>query len=62
MGALTSLCCWSRDGAKNSIPLVRVMDTSAIIALGGVQIPALGECAQLAITMTHMMTVVAPAA
>jgi hypothetical protein len=34
---------------KNGIALVRAMDTSAVITLGGVQIPALGECAQLAI-------------
>ncbi len=37
------------------------MDVSAVIALGGVRVPALRECAQLAIIMRHMMVVVAPA-
>jgi hypothetical protein len=41
--------------------MVRVMDTSAVIALGGVQVPMLGECTRLAIIMRHMMVVVAPA-
>jgi hypothetical protein len=61
VGALTSLCLWSGEGGKNGITLVRAMDPSAIIALGGVRVPMLGECAWLAIIMRHMMVVLAPA-
>ncbi len=53
---------WRREGGKNSIALVRVMDTSAAITLRGVQVPALGECAWFAIIMGYMMVVVASAA
>ncbi len=38
------------------------MDTSAIITLGGVRMPELGECAWLAIIIDHMMIVAAPTA
>jgi hypothetical protein len=62
VGALISLCCSSREGGKNGIALVGAMDMSAIIALRGVRVSTLGECAQLAIIMRHMMVVVAPAA
>jgi hypothetical protein len=61
-GALTSLCRWSKEGGKNGIALVRAMDTSAVITLRGVQIPALGECARLAIIIIYMMVAIAPAA
>jgi hypothetical protein len=59
---LTFLCCWSGEGGKNGIALVKVMEMSAVIALKGVQIPPLGECAWLAIIINHMMVAVAPAA
>jgi hypothetical protein len=48
--------------AKNGITLVRAMDTSPVIALGGVQVPVLEKCTQLAVIIRHMMVVVAPAA
>jgi hypothetical protein len=38
------------------------MDTPAVITLGEVREPVLGERAQLAIIMRHMIVVVAPAA
>ncbi len=41
LGALL-LCLWSREGGKDSIPFVRVMNVSAIVTLGGVQVPVLG--------------------
>jgi hypothetical protein len=62
VGALTFLCHWSREGGKNGIALVRVMDMSAVITLGGVQIPMLGKQAWLGIIINYMMFVVAPAA
>jgi hypothetical protein len=61
VGVLTSLCHWGGEGGKNIIVLVRAVDTSAIIALGGVRVPALGECDPLAIIMRYMMLIVAPA-
>jgi hypothetical protein len=60
--ALTLLCRWSGEDGKNGIALVRAMDTFAIITLGGVQIPALGERAWLAIIIIYMMVVVVSAA
>ncbi len=51
MGALTFLCRWSREGGNNGIVLVEAMDTSAVITLGGVPIPALGECTWLAVIL-----------
>ncbi len=48
--------------AKNGIALVRMMDTSSNITLGGVQIPRLGERTWLAVILGHMVIVVAPAA
>jgi hypothetical protein len=62
VSALTFLCHWSGEGGKNSIALVRLMDISVIITLGGVQIPALREHAWLAVILSHMMIVIAPAA
>jgi hypothetical protein len=62
VGALTFLCRWNKEGGKNSIALVRAMDTSTIITPGGVQIPGLGERAQLAIIIIYMMVIVASAA
>ncbi len=62
MGKLTFLCSWSGEGGKNGITLIRVMDASAIITLGGVRVPALGERAWLAVILSHMMIVVASAA
>ncbi len=62
MGVLTFLCCWSGEGGKNGSALVRAMDTSTVITLGRVQIPALGERTQLAFILSHMVVVVAPAA
>jgi hypothetical protein len=59
---LTFLCRWSRESGKNGIALVRAMDTSAVITLGGVQIPKLGKRTWLAIIIIYMMVVVAPAA
>ncbi len=38
------------------------MDTSAIITLGGVWVPMLGELARLAVILSHMVIVLAPAA
>jgi hypothetical protein len=61
MGTLTSLCHWSGEGGKNVIALVRAMDTSAVITLGGLRIPALGERAWLVIILSHMVIVIAPA-
>ncbi len=61
LGAITSLCLWSREGGKNGIALITAMVMSVIIILG-VQIPAFGGCAQLAITIFDMMVVLAPAA
>jgi hypothetical protein len=38
------------------------MDTSVVITLRGLQVPALGGCAWLAIITRLMMVVIAPAA
>jgi hypothetical protein len=62
VGVLSFLCHWSREGGKNGITLIRVMDRSTIITLRGVQIPALGESAWLAVILSLMVIVVAPAA
>jgi hypothetical protein len=59
---LIFLCLWIREGGKNGIALFRAMDTSAVITLGGVQIPTLGERTRLAIIIIYMMVVIAPAA
>jgi hypothetical protein len=73
MGHLISLLAWfpisgyafpplrSREGGKNGIVSVRAMIMSIIVVLG-VQIPALGGCAWLAIILVDMMIAVAPAA
>jgi hypothetical protein len=59
---ITSLCLWSREGdGKNIIALIQAMVMFVIIVLG-VQIPALGGCAWLAIILFDMMVVVAPVA
>jgi hypothetical protein len=62
VGALTFLCHWSGEGGKSSIALVSAMETSAIITLGEVQKSTLGECPLIAIIISHMIAVVAPAA
>jgi hypothetical protein len=62
VGALTFLHHWSGEGGKNGIALVRAMDMSIVITLGGVQITTLGKCAQLAVILSHMVIVIAPAA
>ncbi len=56
LGALL-LCLWSREDGKDSITFVRAMNVSAVIILGGVQVPALGGCAWLAIILVDMMVV-----
>jgi hypothetical protein len=61
-GVLISLGRWSGEGGENSITLVRTMDMSIIIILGGVQVPTLWGCACLAIIMRHMMVGIDPAA
>jgi hypothetical protein len=61
LGALL-LCLWSGEGGKDSIAFVRAMNASAIVTLRGVQVPALGGCARLAVILADMMVVVAPAA
>jgi hypothetical protein len=61
LGAITSLCLWSREGGKNAITLVWAMVMSVIIVLG-VRTPAFGGCAQLGIMLFNMMVFVAPAA
>jgi hypothetical protein len=43
------------------IALIRV-DMSAVITLGGVQIPVLGEHAWLVVIITYRMVIIAPAA
>ncbi len=62
LGALTFLCNWCGEGCKNGVALVRAMNTSAVITLGGVQEPMLGERTQPAVILSHMVVVVAPAA
>jgi hypothetical protein len=62
VGALTCLCRWSGEGGKNGIALVRAMDTSAVITLGGAHTPVLGERTWLAIIIIYVVVVVAPAA
>ncbi len=62
LGALNFLHRWSGEGGKHSIAFVRAMDTSTIITLGGVWVSTLGECAWLAVILSHMVIVVAPAA
>jgi hypothetical protein len=49
-------------GGKNSIALVRVMDTSAVITLQELGVPALAERTWPAVISSHMVIVVAPAA
>ncbi len=61
LGVIISICLWSREGSKNAIALVRAMVMSIIIVIG-VQTPAFGHCAWLAIMLFDMMTFVAPAA
>jgi hypothetical protein len=56
-----SLFLWSREGGKNAMVLVRAMVMSVIIILG-VQTPAFGGCAWLAIMLFDMMVFMAPAA
>jgi hypothetical protein len=60
LGAIISLCFWSKEGSKNAIVLVRAMVMSVIIVLG-VRTPAFGRCAWLAIMLFDMMIFVAPA-
>jgi hypothetical protein len=38
------------------------MDMSAVITLGGIQVPALGEHAWLVVILSQLVIVVAPAA
>ncbi len=52
----------SNKGGKDSIAFVRAMNASAIITLGGVRVPALGDCTWFAIILVDMMVVVAPSA
>jgi hypothetical protein len=61
LGALL-LCLWSGEGGKDSTAFVRAMNASTVVTLGGVQVPALGGCAGLAVILVDMMVVVAPAA
>jgi hypothetical protein len=61
LGAITSLCLWSREGGKNAITLVQAMVMSVIIVLG-VRTPTFGGCTRLAIMLFDMMVFVAPAA
>ncbi len=61
LGAITSLCLWSREGGKNGIILVWAMVMSVIIILG-IQTPAFGGGAPLAIMLFNMMVFEAPAA
>jgi hypothetical protein len=61
MGAITSLCLWSREGGKNAIALVRTMVMSVIIVLR-IRTPLFGGYAWLAIMLFDMMVFVAPAA
>jgi hypothetical protein len=55
-------CHWSGKGGKNGIALVWAMDTSTVITVEGVQVPAHGERAWLVVILSHMLIVVAPAA
>ncbi len=52
----------SEEGGKNGIALVRAMDMSVVITLGGLQVPTLWERARLVVILSHMVIVVAPAA
>ena len=61
LGALL-LHLQSKEGGKDSIAFVRAMSASAVITLGGVRVPALGDCTQFAIILVDMMVVVAPSA
>jgi hypothetical protein len=61
LGAITSLCFWSREGGKNDIALVWAIVMSVIIVLG-IRTPVFGGCAQLAIMLFDMIVFVAPAA
>jgi hypothetical protein len=61
LGAITSLCCWSREGSKNTIALVWLMVMPLFIVLG-VLTPTFGRCVWLAIMLFNMMVFVAPAA
>jgi hypothetical protein len=61
LGALL-LCLRSGEGGKDSIAYVRGVNASAVVTLGGVQVPALGGCARLAIILVNMMVVVASTA
>ncbi len=36
------LCLWSGEGDKDSIALVRAMNASPVVTLGGVQVTVLG--------------------
>ncbi len=62
LDALTFIQRWSGEGGRNGIAFVRAMDTSAVITLGGVQVSALGERTWLAVILSHMVVVIAPAA
>ncbi len=61
LGAIISLCLWSREGSKNAIALVRAIVMSVIIIVG-VRTPAFGRYTWLAIMLLDMMIFVAPAA
>jgi hypothetical protein len=61
LGAIISLCLWSKEGSKNATTLVRAMVMSIIIVLG-VRTPMFGCCDWLAIMLFNMMICVAPAA
>ena len=56
------LYLWNGEDGKDSIAFVQAMNASAIVTLGGVRVPALGDCTQFAIILVDMMVVVAPSA
>ena len=61
LGALL-LCLWSGEGGKDSIALVMAMNASAVVTLGGVQVPVLEGRIQPKVILVDMMIVVALAA
>jgi hypothetical protein len=58
LGALF-LCLWSREGGKDSIAFVRAMNVSAVVTLGGVQVPMLEGRIWPAVILVDMRVVVA---
>ncbi len=59
-GAYLSLH-WSGEGGKNSIALIRAMNTSAVVTLGGVQVSALEGRSWPVVILSHMVVVIVPA-